>query len=869
MAEPEGKASGAKKTDEASKKNQSAYCYFLIFLTIIVLLMMVPSYIVEKRKEQNKIDANRMSIQVKRGKKLLEIYKPSGESLETILQVQFGQSIPRDLKPDFCTCDIYTAESKRYDPNQLDEPDKSCFTCLDWAVRANLRVYVTKHVDYDSYFENSFCYDIKWQSYDTLLTPLVDCFILNDEQWLGLGDIQSPVWPLDKLQFDWTPLTTNLSSEFVQSNPLVAASNQLAFGSYLNFSLYSTKGIHIGNLRTDFGLSLKISQDSKTGARKLCISVSCTDKCSTNWARGDHLDELRHNNNRLEYSICSASNLNSLISKQLKDRQQKIANNARRYEASNEVVVFGASGSGSDAPPGHSERLIEKELKTEQPANFSARFNQSLPISNETNVTFSVNGLPEGIGLIERTIFLTSPEFMPVLDGQTLRQHVDEIVKLSLKTSSILLIDTRWETYVGSLKLNVAMFPKAKLLFEILHNKGFKIVLAVKPYIDTGIGISNVNQLFEAGRLYTASYRKDLYVGKLEPQQSKESLNTRETLIRRQSLFSFRNQSIEIGLNDSVKLPYLFRCKESQDGYCVLIDLTQLSNRIWMINSIRRSSLLTTEADGIQIGGAHPNSFHWDDHYRNGVSELANSLFYRENIYTLPKWTGDFGYIELAPRHCDWDGLRSVVNSVLDLGMIGFSLIHPGSVWGDLKSNNSSNGQNFKTSNKMNSFYGDDVQTSARSDEELIIRWLQVSVFLPILQFNNVDPIERLNLKELLQSLVKIRKLFIVPELKRNLPYTPMISQSKTHWNETQLPLIRPVWYSQDSNEVAIPEQFTIGSDILVAPILSEGLRQRDIYLPNGYWQDELRQIKIRGGKWLHNYPVELNEIAWFSKAKR
>lgn len=853
MPEPEGKLK--KEKNETSKTNDRTYYYFLVFLTIIVLILTVPSYVINKRKEANKINTNR--VHVDRAARILEVYRPFSDSLETILKVEFAQNIPRDLKPELCTCEIYAAESKRYDPNFPDQSSESCFSCLDWAVRANLRVYVTKQIGNGD--DDFFCYDVKWQSYDTLLTPLVDCFVLNDEQWLGLGDVQSPIWPLNKLQFDWTSLATNLSTEFLHSDSFEASTNQLAFGSHVNFSLVSTNGIFIGNLKTDFGVSLKLSQDSKTGIRKLCLSVSCTDKCGHTWSREDHLDELRHHNNKLEYSICSAPNLNTLISKQLKDRQRIISLNSKRFEASNEVVIF---SSGSDSVLG-AERIIEKEMKVEQSVGIPTIASQE-SILNDTSLT--VNLLPEGIGLIERTIFLTSAEFMPDLDGQTLRQYVDDIVKLSLKTSSILLIDTRWETYVGSLKLNVAMFPKAKLLFEILHNKGFKIVVSVKPYIDTGIGISNVNQLFEAGRLYTASYRKDLFMGRFGSQK-KESSSIRETITRRQSLFSFQNQSIEIGLNDSVKFPYLLRCKESQEGYCVLIDLTQPSNRVWMINNIRRSSVLATEADGIQIGGSHPNSFHWDDHYRSGVSELTNALFYKEKIFTLPQWTGDFGYIELAPRQCDWTGLRSVVNSVLDLGVVGFSLIHPGSVWGDLKSSNLSNGQSLRSQNKMDSIYGD-VQTSAKSDEELMIRWLQVSVFLPILQFNNIDPIERHNLKELLQDLVRIRKLFIVPELKRNLPYTPLINQSKSYWNDTQMPLIRPVWYGEGTDETVIPEQFTIGNDILVAPILSESLRHRDIYLPRGVWHDELRSTTIRGGKWLHNYPVELNEIAWFSRSR-
>lgn len=89
------------------------------------------------------------------------------------------------------------------------------------------------------------------------------------------------------------------------------------------------------------------------------------------------------------------------------------------------------------------------------------------------------------------------------------------------------------------------------------------------------------------------------------------------------------------------------------------------------------------------------------------------------------------------------------------------------------------------------------------------------------------------------------------------------------------MPLIRPVWFSQTQHsasepaEWAVADQFSVGPDILVAPVLDAGKRQRDIYLPSGFWHDELRQMNIRGGKWLRNYPVEISEIAWFTRAKR
>ena len=46
---------------------------------------------------------------------------------------------------------------------------------------------------------------------------------------------------------------------------------------------------------------------------------------------------------------------------------------------------------------------------------------------------------------------------------------------------------------------------------------------------------------------------------------------------------------------------------------------------------------------------------------------------------------------------------------------------------------------------------------------------------LPILQFNDLAPIDRFQLHEQVQNLVRLRKLHVVAELKRNLPYTPLI----------------------------------------------------------------------------------------------
>lgn len=870
----------------------------------------------KKKRETDRISTNR--IYVDASKKLFEVYKPDNGELDTILKVQFGQGLPANIKSQVCECEIFSSELERFlaliystrlsrgEIGDRTHDGSTCFACLDYASRANLRVFVNKRNPQISngggnvvQEEDSFCYHVKWQSYDSLSTPLVDCFLLADAQWFGLGDIHSPYsWPLNRLKFNWTPLSTNLSSEFQFSAQQLSSDEassdfQLNLGSYVNFTLLSTRGIFIGNIHTDFKISTELSHDSRSGANRICLKAACTDKCTENWMRLDHLEKFRHVNNVLEYSICSANSLKSIISSKVKERTQTIWDEMKKrlstIEKSTNIKQNVTITIQSNDSEKKSESSIEKESSPSlvgvdlsslsssgaSPEPLIAE-NRSIQLDasaqNESTIIHPLtNSLPDGIGLIERTIFATSLEYLPVLDGQTLRQYVDSVVRLGLKTSSILLIDSRWETYIGSLKLNVALFPKSKLLFEILHNKGFKIVLTVKPYIDAAIGIGKINQLFDSGRLYEANFKTS--TGKdVEHVDLAEAKTVREPIVRRTSLFSFQNHSVALVLNGTGRFPFMFSCKESQEGYCALLDLAQASNRAWFISNIKKSNSLVTEANGFQISGAHPIGFNWDDHYRSGVDELVKNLMYKEKLFTISQWTGEFGYIQLAARKRTWSGLKSILNSVLTMGMMGFSLVHPGSVWGDLKVESSSAQSEAKSTNRIDSIYRD---SHSSESSELFIRWLQVAVFLPILQFNDIEPIEKYALHELVQTLVKVRKTHIVPELKKNLPFTPLTSQSKSQLSTespnqmSSFPLIRPVWNNQDKSEALVPEQFTIGADILVAPILALGVRQRDIYLPTGFWHDELRSINIRGGKWLRNYPVELTEVSWFTRAKR
>jgi alpha-glucosidase (family GH31 glycosyl hydrolase) len=71
----------------------------------------------------------------------------------------------------------------------------------------------------------------------------------------------------------------------------------------------------------------------------------------------------------------------------------------------------------------------------------------------------------------------------------------------------------------------------------------------------------------------------------------------------------------------------------------------------------------------------------------------------------------------------------------------------------------------------------------------------------------------------------------------RLLPYLYSAVQL-TH--STGIPLMRPLWLHEPSNETArsCADQYFFGPSLLIAPVLEPGARDRQVYLPKGLWWD-------------------------------
>ena len=91
----------------------------------------------------------------------------------------------------------------------------------------------------------------------------------------------------------------------------------------------------------------------------------------------------------------------------------------------------------------------------------------------------------------------------------------------------------------------------------------------------------------------------------------------------------------------------------------------------------------------------------------------------------------------------------------------------------------------------------------------------------------------------------------------------------------TGAPIVRPLWWTArarraDDPSLTVDDQFLLGDDVLVAPVLEQGATARDIYLPPGRWTDELRGGAILdGGRWYFAYHAALDELPRFTRLEK
>ncbi|XP_053661480.1 myogenesis-regulating glycosidase isoform X1 [Anopheles marshallii] len=390
--------------------------------------------------------------------------------------------------------------------------------------------------------------------------------------------------------------------------------------------------------------------------------------------------------------------------------------------------------------------------------------------------------------------------------------YTESIIALDYLRLGHVLVNEFWQRTIGDFRLDADRFPTLDETVNILHRRGFRVSFMIQPFIST------------------------------------ESSNFREAVAKKLLIYERESER---------SIPALTRYKSTTSAG--VLDVTNNASIPWLAEQLKKISE-TVEIDSyfVDFGTAFniPRYYQCSqtlvnpDEYKNYFMEQFEgtlNIFGVSSAISVPRPPA---FLSLPPVNSSWSGLQSIIPTMLSYGIIGFPFLMPGPVGGDFVLPT----QQLK---KMYSYYSFDLPPLP--DKELYVRWLQLAAFLPVLRFTHL-PSEYRD-----ESVTAIAKELAHIRTQRVLP---LLEDFSSIAMDEGLPIIRPLWMldSTDVNCFSINDEFSIGDRMIVAPVLDRGETVREVYLPQGVWKDGIDESLRKGSRWIHNYHVPQNKVAYFIK---
>jgi alpha-D-xyloside xylohydrolase len=209
------------------------------------------------------------------------------------------------------------------------------------------------------------------------------------------------------------------------------------------------------------------------------------------------------------------------------------------------------------------------------------------------------------------------------------------------------------------------------------------------------------------------------------------------------------------------------------------------------------------------------------------ILNLCRSAWAGSQRYGTVVWSGDI--------NSTFEALQAQVRAGLNMGLSGIPW------W----------------TTDIGGFHDGDPESPAF--RELIVRWFQYGVFCPVFRLHGHRRTRSVEASEIFangpneawsfgeEAYAIIKDLLFLRERLR-----PYILEQMQHAHEQGIPPMRPLFFDfpNDEQTADIDDQFLFGPDLLVAPVLHAGERQREVYLPAGItWTDAWTGQALEGGQ--------------------
>lgn len=363
---------------------------------------------------------------------------------------------------------------------------------------------------------------------------------------------------------------------------------------------------------------------------------------------------------------------------------------------------------------------------------------------------------------------------------------------------SVIILDYFHWPYQGDWRFDERYFPNPQAMAEELHELGIRLMVSVWPTVDRRS--ENYRRLEEAGGLITAERGPDVFFMCRGAETYVDMTNPEGADIMWENL---RQNYVERGITS-------FWLDEAEPE---IYPYDYENMRLRMGNGMEVSNFYPyAYAEGVEKRMKETQE--WD-----GINLVRSGWIGSQKLRAVI-WSGD------VPS--TFDSFRKQLIAGLHMSMCGIPL------W----------------TTDIGGFYGGDPEDERF--RELMIRWFQFGVFCPILRMhgyrkpyvekgsmddmsgecNTGGPNELWSFGEeayeIMKNYVEIRET-LIPYIKEQLEIT----------KQNGTPLMRPLVYNYPNDEKVynLTDEYLFGEKILVAPVMEYGVRQRDVYLPEGKWK--------------------------------
>lgn len=158
-------------------------------------------------------------------------------------------------------------------------------------------------------------------------------------------------------------------------------------------------------------------------------------------------------------------------------------------------------------------------------------------------------------------------------------------------------------------------------------------------------------------------------------------------------------------------------------------------------------------------------------------------------------------------------------------------------------------------------FAGTDIGGfGADTTPELLVRWVQVGCFSPLFRNHSAMGSRRQEPWMFGREIMDIYRKYV----KLRYRLIPYFYDLFYEGERTGAPIMRPLVYHYEKDAAAreCNDEFMLGSRMLVAPVVQQGMTKRMVYLPEGTWYDYWTGEKITGAAWIiKDAPLEICPI--------